>query len=231
MLEIALVKSLLQHGWLRHTPIDFQQAFLPICRMRRFSAGDTLYAVGDDPGGLFGLVRGSVAISIISSSAEMRFVHLLQPGNWFGEASVLTGKPRRISAVARTDITVAHAALGNLQTLLSQRPEWWRFIGCIAVETNATSNTVGDDLMKRDPESRCIATILRLCGCRFQNREAHMPLTASVSHEDLASMANLARNTVGEILRRLSAQGLVELGYRTISVRDGDTLRAKIDNR
>jgi CRP-like cAMP-binding protein len=135
----------------------------------------------------------------------------------------------RVGATARTDITVAHASLGSLQTLLAHRPEWWRFIGCMAVYTNSTSNRAGGDLMIRDHERRCIATILRLCGCRFEDPEADVVVTASVSHEELGAMANLARNTVGEILHRLSDRGLVELGYRTISVRDGDTLRAMVD--
>ena len=50
------------------------------------------------------------------------------------------------------------------------------------------------------------------------------------SHEELGSMANLARNTVGDTLRRLSDRGLVELGYRTTKVRDGGTLRAMVDD-
>jgi len=227
--DIEFGKSLLRHGWLSRTPADFQQAFFPICRLRRFTAGETLYAAGDEPGGIFGLVRGSVAVSIPLVSAEMHFVHLFQPGTWFGEASLLTGQPRRVTAMARTDVAVANASLGSLQSLLVRHPDWWRMIGCIAVELNDFITAAGDDLMIRDHERRCIATILRLCGCRFEDPEADVVVTASVSHEELASMANLARNTVGEVLHRLSAQGLVELGYRTISVRDGDTLRAMVD--
>jgi CRP/FNR family transcriptional regulator, cyclic AMP receptor protein len=227
--DLEFGERFLRHGWLARTPVDFQRALFPICRLRRYSAGETLYAAGDEPGGIYGLVRGSVCVSMVGTATEMHFVHLLQPGNWFGEGSALTGRPRRVSVVARTDVTVAHATLGNLQTLLAERPEWWRHIGCMAVETNSTSNTAGGDLMIRDPELRCIATIMRLCGCRFEDPEDDVVVTASVSHEELGSMANLARNTVGDILRRLSDRGLVELGYRTIKVRDGDTLRAMVD--
>jgi CRP/FNR family transcriptional regulator, cyclic AMP receptor protein len=229
MHDVEFGKSLLRRGWLSRTPLDFQQAFFPICRLRRFAAGETLYAAGDEPGGVFGVVRGSVAVSIPVVTNEMHFVHLFQPGVWFGEASMMTGLPRRVTAVARTDVTVANAPIGSMRSLLSRHPEWWRMIGCLSIELNDFMTASGDDLLIRDPERRCIATILRVCGCRFEDPEADVAVTASLSHEELANMANLARNTVGEILHRLSAQGLVELGYRTISVRDGDALRVMVD--
>ena len=230
MHDVDFGRSLLRRGWLSRTPLEFQQAFFPICRLRRFVAGETLYAAGDEPGGLFGICRGSVALSIPLVTSEMHFVHLFQPGTWFGEASMLTGQPRRVSATARSDVTVANAPLGSLQTLLARNPEWWRLIGCLSVELNDFMTASGDDLMIREPERRCIATILRLCSCRFEDPENDVTVMASVSHEELGNMANLARNTVGDILRRLSDRGLVELGYRTIKVRDGDTLRAMVDH-
>ena len=139
-------------------------------------------------------------------------------------------QPSMVSATARSDVTVANAPLGSLQTPLARNPEWWRLIGCLSVELNDFMTASGDDLMIREPERRCIATILRLCSCRFEDPEDDITVTASVSHEELGSMANLARNTVGDILRRLSDRGLVELGYRTIKVRNGDTLRAMVDH-
>jgi CRP/FNR family transcriptional regulator, cyclic AMP receptor protein len=222
-------RSFLRRGWLSRTESEFQQAFLQICRLRRFKAREMLYTAGDEPGGIFGIVHGSVAVSIPLVTSEMHFVHLFQPGTWFGEGSIVTGDPRRVSAVARTDVTVAYAPIGSLQTLFSRNPEWWRMIGRLSIDLNDFMTASGDDLMIREPERRCVATILRVCGCRFEDPDADVMVTASISHEELGNMANLARNTVGEILHRLSAEGLVELGYRTFSVRDGSTLRAMVD--
>jgi len=226
--ESEFGNSLLHRGWLSRTPSDFQQALFPICRLRRFAAGETLYVAGDEPGGIFGICRGSVAVSIPLDTSEMHFVHLYQPGIWFGEASILTGHPRRISAVARTDLTVAYAPRGGLLTLLNGHPEWWQMLGRLSVETNDFMIVSGDDLMIRDSERRCIAIILRICGCRFEDPDVDDSVTARISHEELANMANLARNTVGEILHRLSAEGHVELGYRTVKVRNSDVLRARV---
>jgi CRP/FNR family transcriptional regulator, cyclic AMP receptor protein len=229
MHNVEFGSSLLRRGWLSRTPLEFQQALLPICRLRSFDAGETLYSAGDEPGGIFGIVRGSVAVAIPLITSEMHLIHLFQPGTWFGEASMLTGQPRRVSATARSDVTVANAPLGSLQTLLDRNPRWWRLIGCLSVELNDVMTASGDDLLIRDAERRCVAKILRLCGCRFEDPENDVTVTALVSHEELGSMANLARNTVGDILHRLSERGLVELGYRTIRVRDSVTLRAMVD--
>lgn len=218
----------MRRGWFSRAPIDFQQAFFPICRLRRFTAGEALYVAGDEPGGIFGICSGSVAISVPLDTSEMHFVHLCQPGAWFGEGSLLTNQPRPISAMARTDVTVAYAPLGALLALLNRNPEWWQIFGGLSVESSLFIIGSADDLMIRDNERRCIAIILRICGCRFENTDSDGSVTARISHEELASMANLARNTVGEILHRLSEQGHVELGYRTVKVRNSDVLRAMV---
>jgi CRP-like cAMP-binding protein len=196
MYNMEFGRSLLRRGWLSRSELEFQQAFLSICRLRRFNARETLYAAGDEPGGIFGIVHGSVAVSIPMVTSEMHFVHLFQPGFWFGEGSIMTNEPRRVSAVARTDVTVAYAPIGSLRTLLSRNPEWWRMIGCLSIDLNDFMIASGDDLMIREPERRCIATILRVCGCRFEDPEADVIVTASISHEELANMANLARNGI-----------------------------------
>jgi Mn-dependent DtxR family transcriptional regulator len=50
-----------------------------------------------------------------------------------------------------------------------------------------------------------------------------------VTQTELAGTANLSRNSVGAILQRLKARGLVEQGYRGMTLRAPAALRAFVD--
>ncbi len=53
-----------RQGWLSYPPAPFRRAVLDRCKLLKLKAGATIYSVGDPPGGMYGLVAGSFAISI-----------------------------------------------------------------------------------------------------------------------------------------------------------------------
>ena len=55
-------------GWLRQTPVAFQSAVLDRCILEKFTPGTPVYAVGDEPGGMFGIVTGAPGVSVASAN-------------------------------------------------------------------------------------------------------------------------------------------------------------------
>lgn len=83
-----------------------------------------------------------------------------------------------------------------------------------------------------DPDSRrrCIAVLLRAAGQRSGDiRSAPDSHDVGVSQNALAAMSNMSRQTTGNLLRGLAAEGYLELGYRSIMLRDATGLRALLD--
>ena len=76
--------------------------------------------------------------------------------------------------------------------------------------------------------SRCIAVLLRLGGCRLSSPPDSRPIEINLSQEDIAFMSNLARTTVGAVLRKLEAMGLLEQSYRRLRILAPDALRAML---
>jgi DNA-binding GntR family transcriptional regulator len=50
-----------------------------------------------------------------------------------------------------------------------------------------------------------------------------------LTQDELAGAANMSRNSVGTMLKRLAARGLVELGYRSLTVVSPAALRAFVE--
>ena len=91
------------------------------------------------------------------------------------------------------------------------------------------SDTIAADLLIRDSERRCAAVLLRLGGRRYVCLEDEESVEVPVTQHELAGAANLSRNSTGTMVQRLKARGLIDLGYRGMTIRAPAALRAFVD--
>ncbi len=218
-----------REGWLSFTPEPFRRIVLDRCKLQQFKAGAAIYSVGDPPGGMYGLVAGSFALSIAPGERGPYVAHFARPGAWFGEAAAFTEQPRRISLAVTRDSEVLHLPLPAIREIVADDPGAWRFFGLAAIVHNDTAIGAADDLLIRDHFRRSVAVLLRLGGCRYVTPPGSAPIEVDVSQEDFAAMTNLARTTAGAVLRTLEAAGHLKVSYRRIRVLAPDALRAMLD--
>jgi CRP/FNR family transcriptional regulator, cyclic AMP receptor protein len=218
----------LSRGWLRRTPASFQRAVLDRCLLEQCKSGTLIYSIGDEPGGMFGIVSGSLAISMAPRELGPYTAHFALPGSWFGEAAAFTRQPRMIGLIATRDTELLHLPLQAIDEIVRCDPSAWRLFGLLTIEH--LDNAIGgsDDLMIRDHLKRFVAVLLRMGNCRIVSPRKRRPIEIDISHEDLANMANVARTTAGAILRELEADGHLALSYRRISILAPDALRRKL---
>ena len=214
-----------RHGWLSRMPVDFRDSILKGCIWQHYEPTAALYSAGDPPGGIFGIVSGSVGFVTAKGPPDSPMAHVGHRGLWFGEPAVLTGEPRRMSVVAVTAASVAYVPLPTLQAVLSARPEWWQHIGQLGVAIVDIVANCFADMMIRDANQRCAAILLRLCDCRFRDGDSDISREIVLKQNEFAAMANLSRDSVNAILQKLAGQGLVELRYGSIVVTGTKRLR------
>lgn len=227
--EIAAAQETVsRQGWLSFVPEVFRLDVLTKCHLRHFEAGQSVYLVGDPPGGLYGLVSGSLGISIAPGERGPYFAHLAQPGEWFGEAAAITGQPRRVGLTATRPTQLLHLPLPAVLDMAARNGEVWRYIALLTTAHLDVAIGACDDLMIRDHVKRCIAMLLRLAGCRGRTPPGTEPRIVDLSQEDLAAIANVARTTIGSVLHRLEQEGRIEQSYRRIRILRPDSLRAML---
>ena len=223
---IALLRD---GGWLTATPAEFQQAILPRCDWGCVEVGEPIQAGGEEHGELIGLAGGIVEMRTILGRADTPIMHLAYPVFWFGYVPILTGRPRQIAASAKSLVWLARIPQATVRALLVERPEWWRHLMQLSIIYGDISQTIAADLLIRDSERRCAATLLRLGGRRFAGPEDKKPVEVPVTQEELAGATGLSRNSVGTMVQRLKARGLIEPGYRGVIVSAPAALRAFVD--
>ena len=166
----------------------------------------------------------------IFGRADTPVMHFERPVFWLGYTRIVSPRrSNRVEAIAKTTVWLARVAQADVRKLLNEHPEWWRYFLEPVIFYGDTTLNIATDLTIRDSERRCAAVLLRLSGRRFADPEDIEPADVSITQDDLAGAAGLARSTVRIMLGRLAARRLIEQGYRGIVVRAPAALRTFVD--
>ena len=228
-MERTKAKEILSsRGWLLKLPNRTREDVLSRSVLVKFAKGETIYRLQDPPGGMYGLVSGTIGISIAPNVTGPYLAHYGRPGVWFGEAAVISGDPRRIGVAARTDVTTLHLPLPAISEIVEADPTFWRHLAMNAVLSLDLALRAYDDLKIGPPDMRIVAILLRLAGFPTDTFAGDEPARIEISQTELAEMANLSRTVVSRVLSSLSNDGLVSVGYRHIELRKPQRLAGLI---
>lgn len=208
-------------GWLALVPTDFRSEILRRSILLSFSPGEYVFRQGDPPGGIYGLVAGTVSASSSPAGASPRLILLGIPGYWTGEGCFLTRQPRRGEIRAIVETTMLHVPLETLNRMSACHPEIVHYIAQILMMTVDLLFHTVYDLQKTDAASRIAAILHRTASIGDQ----HIPLTQA----DLGVMANASRKQVNAVLKQFAAAGWLEKSYRFVRIIDPDALRRFAD--
>jgi CRP/FNR family transcriptional regulator, cyclic AMP receptor protein len=207
-------------GWFGSASPEFQQAVLSRCGWREFSAGQPIYSASDVQTDPCGVVDGTVEIYSRYGAGDNPMLHLSHEGSWVGYGAAVRGQPLRVSVVARTTVLLASVPQRAMQDLLDERPEWWRFITGAALEYGDIAISGYADSLIQASDRRCASRLLRITGLLFPRRSRPERPSVPVTQDELATLVNVSRTTLLQILRRFEERGLVQQAYRALTVVD-----------
>lgn len=213
-------------GWLAEAAPEFRREFLALARPKSYPAGSTIYMAGDARPDVFGIRAGVVILHCRFTHPDAVMLHMLHAGDWVGTVPVLIERPRRVTAVARTDLELLRIPGDELRALLRRRPEWVRELAQDAVCYLDVAMQGAADLLIRDPAARCAAVLLRLGGRRWPGSpDANLLVEIPASQVELAMLCNVSRNTFSRVVNEFAAQRLVNIHYKSLTILDPATLR------
>jgi CRP/FNR family transcriptional regulator, cyclic AMP receptor protein len=102
---------------------DERSAVAALMHNERISASTTLFRENDPGGVLYIISRGRVELSVIGEDGKKVTVDVLEPGEFFGEVSLLDGGGRTATAMAREDVEVFRLEREPFLDLLRRRPD------------------------------------------------------------------------------------------------------------
>jgi CRP-like cAMP-binding protein len=209
-------------------PTDLQEHFLALGKWRRLAPRTALFHAGEERGVLLGIASGFVAFESAASEQPMTLVDVQSGPLWLGGQPLVDGSMRLITAVARSEVEVIVMPAGCLNRLIASDLRYYPLALAIAARMFWITVTALGDALIPDSRQRCIAALLRISGRRSGDDS---PVMIPISHTDLSQLCNLSRQTSGDVLRSLEAEGMLTLGYRSVTLTAPARLRALLDAR
>ena len=212
-----------RRGWLAGTPPAFQEQILAMGRVIRLARGQRLYAFGDAPGGIYGVLSGGVGMEGCTHRHPLRLGHVVREGGWFGHGPALHGGQRTLGCRALEDSELLGLPLAALTTLMRENAEAARHIGTLATRNSDLLIHMTCDLLISDAARRTAAVLLRVTGAQEGVQPSHVDgwlLTQS----ELGEMANVSRHHINRILCQFADRGWLAKRYNRLRLTDAEAL-------
>jgi len=200
---------------LSQTPM-FQRAALPAVedlarrvQVRTRPAASVLVAQ-DEPGdAMFVLVSGRAKVVLFGESGRELLLRSLEPGDVFGEMSLIDERPRSANVIAVDDVTMLVLDRASLSAHLALYPQTaMNLLSELSARLRQADETIAN-LALFDVEARLARTLERLCGDDAERNAEGMVLPRRPTQQELANMVGSCRETISRTFTSLVRRGLL----------------------
>lgn len=207
--ELAILEA---DAWFGQIPLERRKLLLKEVQVQSVAAGARLYRAGDPPNGLWAVVEGEVQLKSYPTAGLEFLAPILRPGTWFGELSTLDGLPRPTDAIAMESARVANVPMAGVARATAATPELYRDLAVLACWHQRIALGFIGQTVAHPPRVRLAILLAGLA----EDRRGVL----QIRQEDLAVLVGVSRQTLNRHLRTLEREGVLDLAYAEITVRD-----------
>jgi len=173
---------------------------------------------------MYVVIAGKVKASKTSATGKETILAIHQPGDFFGEMSLLDGKTSPATVSAIEDCKIAIISRADFQRLLMRNERVVsQIIQVLCSRLRSVWNQV-QSLSYSNADSRIRAGVLQLARRHGINDARGILINLKITHDELAKMVGTSRETVTRTLTDLQKQGIIKMADRRIIVCDAKKL-------
>jgi len=202
---------------------DVQARLLAVAHRRTLARGESLFHKGSSPDALFGVVSGSLRVSVVAPGGREAVIAMLEPGHWFGEVSLLVGRERVYDTCAVDTTEMAVVAAADFHRLVAEHSDvHMAFTRLVCLRLRQALAWIDDVILMPLPvrlAHRLLTLDARAEGADEGTGKGGGTLLG-VSQEDLSFMLGVSRQSVNRQLKLWEEDGTLRVRYRAIELLD-----------
>jgi CRP-like cAMP-binding protein len=171
------------------------------------------------------VVSGCVEISSVSPIGRKYVIGLLGPGQVAPMVRLLEDVPLAYDYHAHEDSVIVHLPSDAVISVLDAEPILWRDVAYLGLQRQRTSMAMLQALTLGSIRRRVAATLLTLLQTYGHEQRTGVDVRVRLTQHDLASMLGLSRQTINKELGALVDEGVLEIAYLRVSIKDREALR------
>lgn len=199
------------------------------CRVRKYPRSSPIYLPSDHADGVLLLADGRVKIGSFTEEGKQTILAFIEPGEVFGELSLMGTAEREEYAEAVDKSTIILIPNDAVQQLLAENPSVSLGITKLFGLRRQRVERRLKYLLFRSNRERLVHLLVELAEQYGKQTSEGLELRIKLSHQDLASIVGSTRETVTVVLGELQSEGQLKLGRRKIILTDLAKLAASVN--
>jgi CRP-like cAMP-binding protein len=221
--EIRQILS--QNPWFASLPESLADKLLQKGKVKVLHNQQILHQKNDLADGFYCVLSGRIRVSNFTVEGKELVLTWIQPGNWFGEISLIDGQPRTHDGHAEDTTTLLKVPKAAFDQMFKAHHDWSQHIMRLLCQRVRATFSLID-------ETGCLSLKGQLCKRLsllhqgLEEQDHTMTNELSISQDALAQLINSSRQTVNKILQGLQKENVITLRYGKIVILDRNTLEA-----
>jgi CRP/FNR family transcriptional regulator, dissimilatory nitrate respiration regulator len=187
-----------------------------IAAEKAFNRGQTIFYEGDDGAGFYIVAAGRVKIFKLSPDGREQILHILGPGEIFGEVPVFAGSRFPANAQSMEESRIFYFSRDSLINLIERNPSIAMGMLSVLSKRLRMFASLIDDLSLKEVPGRLASYLLYLS----KREKGSGDLELDITKGQLASLLGTIPETLSRILTRMSGQGVIESDGPRIKILD-----------
>ncbi|WP_410674054.1 Crp/Fnr family transcriptional regulator [Amycolatopsis sp. cmx-4-68] len=192
---------------------------------RRFRPGDVLVREGETTTHVLVLLAGCVKVTANTADGGRALLAVRLAGDLIGELAGLDGKPRSATVTAVSEVFARVMTQAVFRTFLRQHPEAGVEVGRLVAAKLRWATDRRIDFSGYDVPIRVARALVALVDSYSTRTVQGWEIGFPLSQPELAALIGAAEPTVHKSLTELRRKGVLETGYRRMTILDLPRLR------
>ena len=214
-----LANSLLFSG----LPAEQLQEIATISVDKKYGKGVSIFFEGDPGTGFYMVASGKVKIFKMSFDGKEQILHILGPGEPFGEVPVFHGNPFPANAETLTESEVLFFPRTEFVHLVSKNPSLaLNMLAVLALRLRRFASQIENLTLKEVP-GRLASYLLYL----MAEQQCQDKVVLDVPKGQLANLLGTSSETLSRIFAKMTEEGLIRVEGKTIYLLDAERLKER----
>ena len=212
-------------NWIESLPEEICAAVKSRMGDLTLTDGEAVYHRGDYSTEQYLIISGEVRITLNSWDGREMLCINFQPGDSFGETSALDSGVRPHDAIAHGATQLSVLRQKDMNELRVQYPQIETALVSFLCGRSRMLFAISADATLLDLPNHMASRLVALLDQYSDSSQGRVQQDLKLTHQELAQMMGASRQGVSKILKQWEAQGLIEISYGYISLRDTEGLK------
>lgn len=195
---------------------------------RSFKKGDYVYLPEEHSDKIYFISEGRIKIGNFAESGKEITKAILNPGELFGELSLVGEGKRRDSAIAMEDTNICVMTVEEMKSMMREHSALSMFMMKILGSRVLDMEQRLESLVFKDSRSRIVEFLKNLADKKGQRVGYEMLVRKFFTHQEIANLTATSRQTVTTVLNELRGKNILTFNRRRLLIRDMDKLEEEM---